>query len=81
MWPLSDAEAQLLLPQVLTVSERTMSAQIAASAMESLPLPRVFLRCKTAWVTADSMVQIAGDLGGRLAAFSTAHAFTVFDDS
>ena len=76
-----DADTQPLLPQVILVSQKTMSAETAASVMESLPPPCVFLRCKSAWVTEDIMVDIAGEVGKRLAPFRATHAFTLFADS
>ena len=73
-----DADIQPLLPQVILVSQKTMSAETAASVMESLPPPCVFLRCKSAWVTEDIMVDIAGMVGKRRAPFRATHAFTLF---
>ena len=76
-----DAETQVLLPRVILVSERTMSAQTASAIMQSLPPPCIFLRCKSAWVTETTMLLIAAELRKRLAPFCTTHAFTLFADS
>jgi len=76
-----DPDIQVLLPQVIIVGEKTMPAQTAADVVETVPPPCVLLRCRNAWVTEDTMVQIAAELGERLAPFAATHAFTLFADS
>ena len=76
-----DPQIQVLLPQIIILAERTLSAQSVAEIARTLPPPCVLLRCKNAWVSEDTMLHIAAELGGRLAPFAATHAFTLFADS